>query len=92
MIGGTVDAENAGWSNTVLSASLTFVLTIALTSAACAQTGEGVQGGLISGFTHPLFGWNHVVAMVAVGLWGVFLGRPAIWILPVVFPLAMAFT
>lgn len=59
--------------------------------AAHAHTGEGLQGGLISGFTHPLFGWDHVVAMVAVGLWGVFLGRPAIWILPVVFPLVMAF-
>jgi len=29
--------------------------------------------------------------MVAVGLWGAFLGNPAIWILPVVFPLVMAF-
>jgi urease accessory protein len=29
--------------------------------------------------------------MVAVGLWGAFLGAPAIWILPVVFPLVMAF-
>jgi urease accessory protein len=28
--------------------------------------------------------------MVAVGLWGVFLGAPAIWLLPVVFPVAMA--
>ena len=59
--------------------------------AAQAHTGEGVQGGLVSGFTHPLFGWDHVVAMVAVGLWGAFLGRPAIWLLPVVFPLVMAF-
>ena len=40
---------------------------------------------------HPLLGWDHVVAMVAVGLWGAFLGNPAIWILPVVFPLVMAF-
>lgn len=51
----------------------------------------GVTGGFISGLTHPLFGWDHVTAMVAVGLWGVFLGRPAIWILPIVFPLVMAF-
>ena len=29
--------------------------------------------------------------MVAVGLWGAFLGAPAIWLLPVVFPLVMAF-
>jgi len=39
---------------------------------------------------HPILGWDHVVAMVAVGLWGAFRGRPAIWILPVVFPLVMA--
>jgi urease accessory protein len=37
-----------------------------------------------------LFGPDHVVAMVAVGLWGAFLGAPAIWLLPVVFPLVMA--
>lgn len=72
--------------------SLPMAVVVALAAgAAHAHTGEGVQGGLISGFTHPLFGWDHVVAMVAVGLWGVFLGRPAIWILPVVFPLVMAF-
>ncbi|WP_102107256.1 HupE/UreJ family protein [Oceaniglobus roseus] len=56
-----------------------------------AHTGEGVVGGFSSGFLHPIFGWDHVVAMVAVGLWGAFLGQPAIWILPVVFPLVMAF-
>ena len=50
-----------------------------------------LQGGFISGFTHPILGLDHVVAMVAVGLWGAFLGKPAIWILPVVFPLVMAF-
>lgn len=59
--------------------------------AAQAHTGESDQGGLVSGFLHPLMGWDHVAAMVAVGLWGVFLGRPAIWLLPVVFPLVMAF-
>ena len=48
-------------------------------------------GGLLSGFEHPIGGLDHVIAMVAVGLWGAFLGRPAIWILPVVFPLVMAF-
>jgi urease accessory protein len=31
-----------------------------------------------------------IAAMVAVGLWGAFLGRPAIWILPVVIPLVIA--
>jgi urease accessory protein len=66
------------------------ILSMFLAGAAHAHTGEGLQGGLISGFTHPLLGPDHVVAMVAVGLWGVLLGRPAIWILPVVFPLVMA--
>ena len=50
-----------------------------------------LSGGFSSGFLHPISGLDHVVAMVAVGLWGVFLGRPAIWVLPVVFPLVMAF-
>ena len=56
-----------------------------------AHTDAGVTGGFLSGFTHPILGWDHVVAMVAVGLWGAFLGAPAIWLLPIVFPLVMAF-
>lgn len=69
------------------------IATILLTCTgfASAHEGTGITGGFISGFTHPLLGWDHVVAMVAVGLWGAFLGKPAIWILPVVFPLVMAF-
>ena len=66
------------------------LLAVANTSA-FAHTGEGLTGGFVSGLTHPIFGWDHVVAMVAVGLWGAVLGRPAIWILPIVFPLVMAF-
>ena len=61
-----------------------------LATAASAHTGEGIDSGFESGFWHPILGWDHVVAMVAVGLWGAFLGSPAIWILPVVFPLVMA--
>jgi len=60
-------------------------------SAALAHSGDGANGGFGAGFMHPILGWDHVVAMVAVGLWGAFLGRPAIWVLPVVFPLVMAF-
>lgn len=62
-----------------------------LAGAVFAHESAGVAGGFYSGFLHPILGWDHVVAMVAVGLWGAFLGRPAIWILPVVFPLVMAF-
>lgn len=61
-----------------------------LPSMAYAHTEAGAVGGLLSGFLHPLTGLDHVVAMVAVGLWGAFLGKPAIWLLPVVFPVVMA--
>jgi len=63
---------------------------LALPALAHTEHGAGPGGGFVSGLTHPLFGWDHVAAMVAVGLWGAFLGRPAIWLLPVVFPLVMA--
>jgi urease accessory protein len=56
---------------------------------AFAHTG-GDAAGFLSGFFHPLLGWDHIAAMVAVGLWGAFLGRPAIYVLPIVFPLIMA--
>ena len=62
---------------------------VLLTAPVFAHTGS-VAGGFAGGFAHPLFGPDHVVAMVAVGLWGMFLGAPAIWLLPVVFPVVMA--
>src|SRR5688500_12628288 len=70
-------------------ASLTLILSLAAMPA-LAHTGESA-GGFLAGLSHPVFGPDHVVAMVAVGLWGAFLGYPAIWLLPIVFPLVMAF-
>ena len=70
-------------------ASAVMALLVA-TAPALAHTGEGT-GGFLAGLMHPVFGPDHVVAMVAVGLWGAFLGAPAIWMLPIVFPLVMAF-
>lgn len=67
------------------------VLVLMASVPASAHTGAGVVGGFASGFQHPITGLDHLVAMVGVGLWGAFLGRPAIWLLPVVFPLVMAF-
>ncbi|MGZ5812671.1 MAG: HupE/UreJ family protein [Xanthobacteraceae bacterium] len=72
----------------VVVAAATMLLLFAV--PALAHTGSST-GGFIGGFAHPLFGLDHVVAMVAVGLWGAFLGPPAIWLLPIVFPLVMAF-
>ena len=75
------------------SALTTLALALPMTLlafAAAAHTGEGGGSSFVSGFWHPILGWDHVIAMIAVGLWGAFLGSPAIWILPVVFPLVMA--
>lgn len=76
----------------IMSARHFLLLTILLgvASTASAHTGSGISGGFSSGFLHPLLGWDHVAAMVAVGLWGAILGYPAIVVLPVVFPLVMA--
>ncbi len=75
-----------------VSPSLIAITAILLLVAvpASAHTEEGLAGGFISGFLHPLLGWDHVAAMVAVGLWGAFLRTPAIWMLPIVFPIVMA--
>jgi urease accessory protein len=69
---------------------LSALFLVILTTAVEAHTGTGVIGGFASGLLHPIFGWDHVVAMVAVGRWGSFLGNPAYWLLPVVFPLVVA--
>lgn len=71
-------------------AALLPCLALLLAGPALAHTGTGAAGGFASGFMHPVLGPDHVIAMVAVGLWGVFLGAPAIWVLPIVFPLVMA--
>ena len=58
---------------------------------ALAHVQEGQAAGFLTGLAHPVSGLDHVLAMVAVGLWGAQLGVPAIWLLPVTFPLVMAF-
>lgn len=59
---------------------------------ALAVVHEETEGsaGFLSGLQHPVTGIDHVLAMVAVGIWGAQLGRPAIWVLPVAFPIVMA--
>jgi urease accessory protein len=59
-------------------------------AAAHIEAGSAGEGGFVSGLQHPISGLDHVVAMVAVGLWGAQLGAPAIWVLPIAFPLIMA--
>lgn len=80
------------WSQ--ISENKWFILAVAATGAAIAcpasaHTGTGLAGGFASGFLHPLLGWDHLLAMVSVGLWGAILGRPLIVALPVIFPCMM---
>ena len=58
---------------------------------AWAHVGSGEAGGFLTGLKHPVSGLDHVLAMIAVGLWGAQLGAPALWLLPVAFPIMMAF-
>lgn len=46
-------------------------------------------GTFATGFGHPLGGLDHLLAMVAVGLWAAQLGRRAAWRLPLAFMAAM---
>ena len=67
-----------------------WVALLALPAVAWAHQEAGQAAGFLAGFLHPASGLAHVLAMVAVGLWGAVLGPPAIWLLPVAFPLVMA--
>jgi urease accessory protein len=60
-------------------------------SPAWAHVEHGQAAGFLAGLGHPLSGLDHILAMMAVGLWGAQLGAPAIWLLPVTFPVVMAF-
>lgn len=71
--------------------SFPWALGLMLALPAWAHEQAGPAAGFVTGLLHPVSGLDHVLAMVAVGLWGAQLGAPAIWLLPVTFPLVMAF-
>ena len=76
--------------------SQAFSIAAALVVMSCpfpawAHIESGEAGGFPSGLSHPVSGLDHVLAMIAVGLWGAQLGLPAVWLLPVAFPMMMAF-
>jgi urease accessory protein len=66
-----------------LAASLALV-----SSAALAHPAHG--DGFVGGLAHPFTGLDHLLAMVAVGLWACQLGRRAMLLLPLLFPAVMA--
>jgi urease accessory protein len=73
------------------TASLLLLYMLFVPASAFAHVKGGEVIGLLSGIKHPISGLDHVLAMIAVGLWGAQLGAPAVWMLPVTFPMVMAF-
>ena len=65
-----------------------FIL-LGIGSAAIAHPGHDVSG-LSAGLMHPFRGFDHLLAMVAVGLWAAQNGGRKIWLLPAAFMLMMA--
>lgn len=74
--------------NPGLSSAL-FILALTAATPVLAHTGAGVAGGFAAGAMHPISGLDHLLAMIAVGIWGAILRAPLIWALPVAFPLIM---
>ena len=70
---------------------LAFALYLVWASSAQAHVEQGQAAGFVTGLEHPWSGLDHVLAMIAVGLWGAQLGNPAIWVLPITFPMVMSF-
>ena len=58
--------------------------------SAQAHVEQGQAAGFVTGLEHPWSGLDHVLAMIAVGLWGAQLGNPAMWVLPITFPMVMS--
>jgi len=73
-----------------LFAFLLLICCAFFTSPAQAHIEQGQATGFLTGLEHPWSGLDHILAMIAVGLWGAQLGVPAIWILPITFPMMMS--
>jgi urease accessory protein len=67
---------------------LNWLIAIALTlvpAVASAHVEVGDTNGFAHGFFHPLSGLDHILAIVAVGLFAARLGGSALWLVPVTF-------
>ena len=61
----------------------------AASGAASAHVGAHPDGGLATGLAHPFMGLDHLLAMVAAGVWAVQLGGRRLMIVPATFVAAM---
>lgn len=62
---------------------------VLITAPALAHPVHGVGSGLAAGLGHPFVGFDHLLAMVAVGLWAARRGGRALWLAPAAFVGAM---
>lgn len=72
------------------SVAFAVAMLVGLLAPTSAFAHEGEGSGFWAGFLHPIGGLDHVLAMLAVGMWGALLGPPALWALPIAFPLVMS--
>jgi len=70
---------------------LTAASLAASTMPAFAHLDPAEHGSLLAGFTHPLSGLDHILVMIAVGLWAAQIGGRALWVVPAAFVGTMAF-
>lgn len=70
-------------------ASAVLLAGLLLPAVADAHTFGAHDAGFAHGFMHPIGGWDHLLAMVAVGLWAAQRGGAALWALPAAFVTAM---
>ena len=71
-------------------AALVAAATAGFSSAAFAHVGDHSHMSFMEGLLHPFSGLDHMLAMVAVGLWASQIGGRALWLLPLTFPAVMA--
>lgn len=60
-----------------------------ISGLALAHPGHGLSNGFASGFMHPLLGWDHLLMMLAVGVWAASMGGKTRWKLPLTFVCTM---
>jgi urease accessory protein len=63
---------------------ISLLLLLGSSGTASAHTGHDANG-LAAGLLHPFSGIDHLLAMVAVGLWAGQSGKRSVWLLPAVF-------
>ncbi|PWC36075.1 HupE/UreJ family protein [Azospirillum sp. TSO35-2] len=76
--------------NRLFSAGLAGALTVTLALPAAAHPGHAADAMFLQGFLHPLSGIDHLLTMVAVGVWAAQNGGRAVWLLPAAFVAMLA--